>query len=185
MTDATQGQQSIRHRLTVWYGSMPESNGKANWTAILGREGDPDFDMHIDGFCFARSEYPERVRYDADHMRWVIGEQSEKPCLLDYDEKAHSGYVAPIGPPGTGRSMDQAIRTIPLPSSKGINAWIDAQIANNVHGSMAGDEVVTVEAASEIARGAALAIIADRETLIANLRGAGYVVTAPGEENFR
>lgn len=75
------------------------------------------------------------------------------------------------------------IRSIPVApsSSSGINAWIDEQVANNVHGLMAGDEVVTVEAAAEIARGAALSIIADKETLIANLRRAGYTVTAPGE----
>lgn len=93
--------------------------------------------------------------------------------------------TVPSQTPEAAELIDRAIRTIPLPSSRDINAWIDAEVANNVHGSMAGDEVVTVEAAAEIARGAALAIIADRETLIANLRGAGYVVTAPGEENFR
>lgn len=82
--------------LSVWYGSMPESNGKTNWPAILGRKGDPEFDSIMDGFCFARSEYPERVRYEADEVRWIIGELTEKPCVLDYDEKAHSGYVAPV-----------------------------------------------------------------------------------------
>ena len=83
------------------------------------------------------------------------------------------------------RVATDQIREIPLPPSTGINAWIDAEVANNVYGAMAGDEVVTVEVAAEIARGAALAVIADRETLIANLRRAGYVVSAPGEENFR
>jgi hypothetical protein len=92
--------------LTVWYGSMPESNGRQNWTAILGRKGDTDFDIAVDGFCFARSEYPDRVRYDADHMRWVIGELAEKPCVLDYDEKAHSGYVASATTPAPALSVD-------------------------------------------------------------------------------
>ena len=44
--------------LTVWYGPMPESNGRTNWTAIL-HKGDM-----VEGFTLARSEYPERVRYD-------------------------------------------------------------------------------------------------------------------------
>ena len=54
--------------LAVWYGSMPESNGRKNWTASLHRKGG---DAHLDGFCFARSEYPERVRYEADRVRWI------------------------------------------------------------------------------------------------------------------
>ena len=77
--------------LTVWYGSMPESNGRQNWTAVLYREGSRG--MFLEGFCFARSEYPDRVRYEADRMRWVIGEMAERPDILAYDEKAHSGYV--------------------------------------------------------------------------------------------
>lgn len=81
--------------LSVWYGSMPESNGRSNWTATLHRKGG---DVHSDGFCFARSEYPERVRYEADEMRWIIGELSERPDILAYDENLHSGYVAPKSP---------------------------------------------------------------------------------------
>jgi len=78
--------------LTVWYGKMPESNGKSNWTASLHRKGG---DVHMDGFCFARSEYPDRVRYEADRVRWIIGELAEKPYILDYDADLHSGYVEP------------------------------------------------------------------------------------------
>ncbi|WP_250502790.1 hypothetical protein [Caballeronia sp. AZ7_KS35] len=75
--------------LTVWYGSMPESNGKTNWTAILHR-GDISEGITID-----RSEYPDRVRYEADRMRWMIGELDKEPWILDYDADKHSGYVAP------------------------------------------------------------------------------------------
>lgn len=77
-------------KLSVWYGSMPESNGKSNWTAILVRDGDIS-----SGITIARSEYPDRVRYEADRMRFLIGEISDEPFILDYDEKKHSGYVAP------------------------------------------------------------------------------------------
>jgi hypothetical protein len=76
-------------KLTVWYGSLPESNGKTNWTAIL-HNGDIASGMTID-----QSEYPERVRYAADRVRWLIGELGKEPWILDYDADKHSGYVAP------------------------------------------------------------------------------------------
>ncbi len=82
--------------LTVWYGSMPESNGKANWTAILHRKGEGPC---MDGFTIDRSEYPGRVLYAADRVRYLIGEKSERPSILDYDADAHSGYVKPGNSP--------------------------------------------------------------------------------------
>lgn len=82
-------QQVQQAQLTVWYGSMPESNGKTNWTAILHR-GDISSGITID-----RSEYPDRVRYEADRMRWMIGELDKEPFILDYDADKHSGYAAP------------------------------------------------------------------------------------------
>lgn len=87
--------------LTVWYGSMPESNVKANWTAILHRKGEG---RCMDGFTIDRSEYPGRVLYAADRVRYLIGEKSERPSILDYDADAHSGYVktgnSPVIPDG-------------------------------------------------------------------------------------
>lgn len=77
--------------LTVWYGSMPESNGKSNWTAILHRKGQ----CMSEGITISRSEYPERVRYEADELRHLIGELEKEPWILDYDADAHSGYLAP------------------------------------------------------------------------------------------
>jgi hypothetical protein len=76
-------------KLSVWYGPMPESNGKTNWTAIL-HKGDIASGMTID-----KSEYPDRVRYEADRVRWLIGELDKEPFILDYDADKHSGYVAP------------------------------------------------------------------------------------------
>lgn len=66
-------------RLTVWYGPMPESNGRTNWTAIL-HSGDM-----VDGVTLARSEYPDRVRYEADRVRYLLGDLPERPDILDYD----------------------------------------------------------------------------------------------------
>jgi hypothetical protein len=77
-------------KLTVWYGAMPESNGRHNYTAILHR-GNVSSGITID-----RSEYPERTRYEADRMRWMIGELAEAPFVLDYDADKHSGYKPSI-----------------------------------------------------------------------------------------
>lgn len=84
--------------LTVWYGEMPESNGRRNWTAMLHRKDADGFDKFTQGFIFARSEYPDRVRYEADRMAWLIGEKADEPDLLAYDADLHSGYVAPPAP---------------------------------------------------------------------------------------
>lgn len=75
-------------KLSVWEGPMPESNGKTNFTAILCRDGDI-----TSGMTIARSEYPGRVRYEADCVRWLLGELPDKPFICDYDDKKHSGYV--------------------------------------------------------------------------------------------
>lgn len=80
-------QPASKPELTVWYGAMPESNGKTNWTAMLHRKDDP-----WGGITLDRSEYPDRVRYEADRMRYMIGELDIEPFILDYDDKLHSGY---------------------------------------------------------------------------------------------
>lgn len=81
--------------LQVWYGAMPETNGKTNWTAILHRKGD-----HLwEGITIDRSEYPDRVRYEADRLRYLIGESDKRPCIIDYDANAHSGYAEPRNSP--------------------------------------------------------------------------------------
>ncbi|WOZ57510.1 DUF551 domain-containing protein [Pseudomonas phage vB_PseuGesM_254] len=80
-------QATPKPELTVWYGAMPESNGKTNWTAMLHRKDDP-----WGGITLDRSEYPDQVRYEADRMRYMIGEIDIEPCILDYDGELHSGY---------------------------------------------------------------------------------------------
>ncbi|MEB2739449.1 hypothetical protein [Citrobacter portucalensis] len=83
--------------LTVWYGSMPETNGKTNWTAMLHRKGQHPWE----GITIDCSEYPDRVRYEADRMRHLIGELVDEPDILAYDADAHSGYVNPGNSPVT------------------------------------------------------------------------------------
>lgn len=88
-------QEGKQHALAVWYGCMPESNGKSNWTAILHRKGDGLMDgPHI---TIDRSEYPDRVRYEADRVRFIIGEIDKEPFVLDYDDKLVSPPFANHG----------------------------------------------------------------------------------------
>lgn len=75
-----------KHEVTVWFGAMPETNGKMNWTAMLVRKDAAGMEAHIDGITLMRSEYKDRVRYEADRMRYLIGELDEEPFILDYDE---------------------------------------------------------------------------------------------------
>jgi len=72
-------------QLTVWFGSMQESNGRKNWTAILCRKDQAQPAALMDGFQLSRSEFKDRVRYDADCARHMIGELAEPPDILQYD----------------------------------------------------------------------------------------------------
>lgn len=65
--------------LQVWIGDMPESNGRTNHTAILHRG-----ELH-EGYTIARSQYPGRVQYEADRVRFLIGELATEPDILAYD----------------------------------------------------------------------------------------------------
>uniref|UniRef100_A0AAU6W3U7 Uncharacterized protein n=1 Tax=Pseudomonas phage Cygsa01 TaxID=3138529 RepID=A0AAU6W3U7_9VIRU len=93
--------------LTVWEGAMPESNGKSNFTAILMRKGSKLWDEDV-AITIDRSEYPDRVRYEADRMRYLIGEIDKEPCIIDYDSELHSGYVKPPAPPAAVKLDDEA-----------------------------------------------------------------------------
>lgn len=105
--------------LTVWEGPMPESNGSQNYTAVLHRKDSEGLDRFTDGFQFACSEYPDRTRYDADFMRWLIGERDIQPDPLDdcYDMDKHSGYAAPTAAIAEADAKDpaRAVCTVPPP----------------------------------------------------------------------
>ncbi|EAR8162883.1 DUF551 domain-containing protein [Salmonella enterica] len=101
--------------LTVWYGSMPETNGKTNWTAMLHRKGQHPWE----GITIDRSEYHDRVRYEADRMRHLIGELPDEPDILSYDADSHSGYVKPgnypVSPDGwipVSERMPEGMKTV-------------------------------------------------------------------------
>lgn len=93
LAERIQALAGTQPKLTVWYGSMPESNGKKNWTALLHRAGEKLMSAEL--HTIDRSEYPDRVRYAADCVRYIIGELDEKPCILDYDADKYDGLAAP------------------------------------------------------------------------------------------
>lgn len=73
-------------KLKVWYGSLPESNGKYNWTAILHRSNE----SFMNGITIDVSEFSDRVLYEADRMRFMIDEISVEPDIMDYDPNLRS-----------------------------------------------------------------------------------------------
>ena len=75
-------------KLKVYFGSMPESNGKTNWTATLYRDNGSPFDF-AQGITVDRSEFKDQVRYCADCLRFLIGEIDMKPNIKDYDPTLH------------------------------------------------------------------------------------------------
>jgi len=80
--------------LAVWFDSMPESNGKRNWTVVLHPADATGFDLFEKGFQVHRSEYYDRARYDADSLKFMLGLIEKEPFILDYDEnlKAPAEY---------------------------------------------------------------------------------------------
>lgn len=88
--------QPPKCELTVHYGSMPESNGRENWTATVYRKNGGNFWEDLaDGVQLARSEYPDRVRYFADRMRYLLGELEERPDIRQYDADRKSPWIPP------------------------------------------------------------------------------------------
>lgn len=109
--------------LGVWYGPMPESNGKTNWTAILHRKDE----CWSEGITIDRSEYPDRVRYEADRMLHLIGVLKDAPDILAYDADKHSGYVKSEHPAPVAVVMPARIASDHLNEmAQGWNACIDA-----------------------------------------------------------
>jgi hypothetical protein len=81
------GATAQQPRLTVRLTSFPESNGKRNWTALLVRV-DP-FDGLVGncgGISLARGELWNRVAWEAECARFLIGERDTEPFILDYGD---------------------------------------------------------------------------------------------------
>lgn len=74
-------------RLTVRLTSFPESNGKRNWTALLVRVDPWDGLIgNCGGITVDRGELWNRVAYEAERARFLIGERDTEPHILDYGD---------------------------------------------------------------------------------------------------
>lgn len=74
-------------RLTVKLVSYPESNGKRNWTALLTRVDKWDGLVgNGGGITIVRGELWNRVAYEAERTRFLIGERDTEPFILDYGD---------------------------------------------------------------------------------------------------
>jgi len=79
--------QAPQPRLTVRLQSFPESNGKRNWTAMLVRV-DPWSGLigNCGGITIDRGECWNRVAYEAERAKLLIGERDTEPDILDYGD---------------------------------------------------------------------------------------------------
>lgn len=78
---------STQPRLTVRLTSFPESNGKTNWTALLVRVDAWDGLVgNCGGISLARGELWNRVAWEAECARFLIGERDTEPSIIDYGE---------------------------------------------------------------------------------------------------
>lgn len=67
--------------------SFPESNGKRNWTALLVRKEKWDGLVGTyGGIGLLRSEYWNRVAYEAERAKFLIGLRDTEPHILDYGD---------------------------------------------------------------------------------------------------
>jgi hypothetical protein len=71
--------------LTVRLASYPESNGKRNWTAMFARSQPWDGLIgSAGGITIAHGEYWNRVAYEAERARFLLGQRTTEPWILEY-----------------------------------------------------------------------------------------------------
>lgn len=76
---------TVQPEFTVRLVSYPESNGKRNWTAQFVRKG--GFDGLVGtgvGITFSHGELWNRVAFDFERARFLLGERDTEPFILDY-----------------------------------------------------------------------------------------------------
>jgi hypothetical protein len=76
-----------RIELTVRMQSFPESNGRRNWTAMFVRKVPwRGLIGNCGGITIARGELWNRVAYEAECAKMLIGERDTEPHILDYGD---------------------------------------------------------------------------------------------------
>ena len=79
--------QPPQPQLTVRLTSFPESNGKRNWTAMFVRtEPWGGLIGNCGGITIDRGECWNRVAYEAERAKFLIGERDTEPHILDYSD---------------------------------------------------------------------------------------------------
>ena len=74
-------------QLTVRLTSFPETNGRRNWTALLVRKHPWDGLIgNCGGITVAHGELWNRVAYEAERAKFLIGERPDEPFILDYGD---------------------------------------------------------------------------------------------------
>lgn len=77
--------EKVQPKLEVVIREFPESNGKHNWTAMLMRvepwDGLPG---NANGITLARGEFLNRVAYEAECTKFLIGLRDNEPDILDF-----------------------------------------------------------------------------------------------------
>lgn len=74
-------------KLKVEVVSFPESNGKRNWTALLLREERWDGLVgSCGGITIEWGEYWNRVAYEAERTKFLLGLRETEPWILDYGD---------------------------------------------------------------------------------------------------
>lgn len=83
--DTASTAQAAQPRLTVRLQSFRESNGMRNWTATLARVDAWDGLIgSCGGITIDRGEFWNRVAYEAERAKFLIGERTTEPDILDY-----------------------------------------------------------------------------------------------------
>lgn len=79
--------------LTVKMFKMPESNGKTNWQAYFKRKNDPSFNGLVGsggGILIDIGECWNRIAYEAERARFLLGERKTEPGILAYGEDVNT-----------------------------------------------------------------------------------------------
>jgi hypothetical protein len=104
--------ETTQPRLTVRLTSFPESNGKTNWTALLVRVDAWDGLIgNCGGISLARGELWNRVAWEAECARFLIGERDTEPSILDYgkDIKTPAEWAGEVDVRYIKRQKNQAV----------------------------------------------------------------------------
>ena len=107
--------------LTVKVLSFPESNGKRNWTALLVRvDAWGGLIGNCGGITIDRGECWNRVAYEAERAKLLIGERDTEPDIMDYGDDIHTPeeWAGEVRGGRPVRPNDQANRPLPATEVK-------------------------------------------------------------------